>query len=58
MGVGSEADRAAPSSCLGLSSGAGVSSTVECLPVVHGGMERNSSKVRTRGLQHFHPVVI
>lgn len=36
-------------------SGAGVSSTVECLPVVHGGMERNSSKVKTRGLQHFHP---
>jgi hypothetical protein len=36
--------------------GAGVSSTVECLPVVHGGMERNSSKVRTRGLQHFQPV--
>ena len=27
-------------------SGLGVSSTVECLPVVHGGMERNSSKVR------------
>ena len=26
--------------------GSGVSSTVECLPVVHGGMERNSSKVR------------
>ncbi len=30
-------------------------SVAECLPVVHGGMERNSSKVRTRGLQHFHP---
>jgi len=29
---------------------------VECLPVVHGGMARNSSKVRTRGLQHFHPI--
>jgi hypothetical protein len=28
---------------------------VECLPVVHGGIERNSSKVRTRGLQHFQP---
>ncbi len=27
-------------------SGLGVSSTVECLPVVHGGIERNSSKVR------------
>jgi hypothetical protein len=36
-------------------SGAGVSSTVECLPVVHGGMARNSSKVKTRGLQHFQP---
>jgi hypothetical protein len=36
-------------------SGAGVSSTVECLPVVHGAMSRNSSKVRTRGLQHFQP---
>lgn len=36
--------------------GAGLSSTVECLPVVHGGMARNSSKVRTRGLQHFQPV--
>jgi hypothetical protein len=40
----------------GTGRGAGVSSTVECLPVVHGGMERNSSKVRTRGLQHFQPV--
>ncbi len=29
---------------------------VLCLPVVHGGMVRNSSKVRTRGLQHFQPV--
>lgn len=35
---------------------AGVSSTVECLPVVQGGIVRNSSKVRTRGLQHFQPV--
>lgn len=34
----------------------GVSSTVECLPVVHGGIVRNSSKVRTRGLQHFQPI--
>ena len=33
----------------------GVSSTVECLPVVQGGIVRNSSKVRTRGLQHLHP---
>jgi hypothetical protein len=37
--------------------GTGVSSTVECLPVVHGGISRNSSKVRTRGLQHFQPAV-
>jgi hypothetical protein len=29
---------------------------VECLPVVQGGIARNSSKVRTRGLQHFQPV--
>ena len=35
--------------------GAGVSSMVECLPVVQGGISRNSSKVRTRGLQHIHP---
>ena len=35
--------------------GAGVSSTVECLPVVQGGISRNSSKVSTRGLQHIHP---
>jgi len=39
----------------GCSAGPGVSSTVECLPVVQGGMARNSSKVRKRGLQHFHP---
>jgi hypothetical protein len=39
-------------------SGAGVSSTSECLPVVQGSMARNSSKVRTRGLQHFQPVHI
>lgn len=44
----------------GVSGGAGgsdlrVSSTVECLPVVHGGIERNSSKVKKRGLQHFQP---
>ena len=36
-------------------SGAGVSSVVECLPFVQGGIERNSSNVRTRGLQHFQP---
>jgi hypothetical protein len=31
----------------GLGSGAGVSSTTLCLPVVQGGMARNSSNVRT-----------
>lgn len=36
--------------------GAGVSSMVECLPVVQGGIARNSSNVRTRGLQHIQPV--
>lgn len=41
--------------CVG--SGAGVSSTSECLPVVQGVIVRNSSKVRTRGLQHFQPEV-
>ncbi len=35
---------------------AGGRSVVECLPVVHGGIDRNSSNVRTRGLQHFQPV--
>jgi hypothetical protein len=35
---------------------AGGRSVVECLPVVQGGIDRNSSKVRTRGLQHFQPV--
>lgn len=44
-------------------SGAGFFSTwggwsvVLCLPAVQGGMARNSSKVRTRGLQHFQPMV-
>lgn len=42
-------------SALGFGSGAGVSSTVVCFPVVQGGMLRNSSKSRTRGLQHFQP---
>lgn len=32
-------------------------SVVLCFPWVHGSMSMNSSKVRTRGLQHFHPVV-
>lgn len=36
------------------STGGGMS-VVECLPVVQGGIVMNSSKVRTRGLQHFHP---
>lgn len=35
--------------------GVGVLSTVECFPVVHGGICRNSSNVNTRGLQQFHP---
>ena len=30
---------------------------MEWVPIVQGVMERNSSKVRTRGLQHFHPVI-
>lgn len=34
----------------------GVSSTVECFPVVQGGIERNSSNVKNRGLQHFQPI--
>jgi hypothetical protein len=62
-GAGSEADvvvgasvGASPGAALG--SSAGVSSTVLCLPVVQGGMVMNSSKVKTRGLQHFHPVEI
>lgn len=59
VGLGFGADAGAPSSaggfCGGVGVGAGVSSTVECLPVVQGGMERNSSKVRTRDLQHFQP---
>jgi hypothetical protein len=52
---GAAADRLS-SEGTGCGAGAGVSSTVECLPVVHGGIERNSSNVRTRGLQHFQPV--
>ena len=44
------------SSVGGFFSGTGVSSTMECLPVVHGGISRNSSNVKTRGLQHFQPV--
>jgi hypothetical protein len=44
--VGAVADKVGVSTALGLGGGAGVSSTVLCLPVVQGGMERNSSKVR------------
>jgi hypothetical protein len=36
-------------------SGLGVSSTSECLPFVQGSIARNSSKVKTRGLQHSQP---
>lgn len=31
-------------------------SVVLCFPVVQGSIARNSSKVKTRGLQHFQPV--
>lgn len=40
---------------LACASDSAFSSIVECLPVVHGGISRNSSKVRTLGLQHFQP---
>lgn len=43
------------STFLAFAAAVGVSSTVECLPVVQGGIDRNSSKVRTRGLQHIQP---
>lgn len=36
-------------------SSSGGLSVVECWPSVQGGISMNSSKVRTRGLQHFHP---
>ena len=55
-GTGFRAGSAGSGSVGGLGSDAGVLSTIECFPVVHGGIERNSSKVRTRGLQHFHPI--
>lgn len=54
MGLGT-VSASSDSACCADGSGAGVSSIVECLPVVHGGMERNSSNVKTRGLQHFQP---
>jgi hypothetical protein len=40
---------------IGAGAGAGVSSTALWTPVVHGGIDRNSSKVKTRVLQHFQP---
>lgn len=55
MGLGGGGTFSRLSDCGG-GSGLGVSSMVECLPIVHGGIERNSSKVRTRDLQHFQPV--
>lgn len=56
MGEGDgESVAAEPGSGWDFSRGGG-RSVVECLPVVQGGMDRNSSNVRTRGLQHFHPV--
>lgn len=33
-------------------------SVVLCLPSVHGAISRNSSKVRTLGLQHFQPRIV
>ena len=36
----------------------GVLSTVECFPVVQGGIERNSSNVKNRGLQHCQPMSV
>lgn len=59
MGMGAGIGAAATifvASTASLGAGAGVSSTVECLPFVQGGIARNSSNVRKRGLQHFHPV--
>ena len=55
IGLGAAGTGSLSSEGAGTGAGAGVSSTVECLPVVHGGMERNSSKVRKRGLQHIQP---
>ena len=56
VGIGAAATIFDASTADGFGDGAGVSSTVECLPLVQGGMERNSSNVRTRGLQHVQPV--
>lgn len=50
---GGSGDASGTSDAAGL--GSGVSSMSVWAPVVQGGMARNSSKVRTRGLQHFQP---
>lgn len=55
MGFGGKGRGRASSEGAGGGAGAGVSSTVECFPVVQGGISRNSSNVKTRGLQHFQP---
>ena len=51
MVVEGPVDEEEPEVCAGARMGA----VEECLPVVQGGMVRNSSKVRTRGLQHCQP---
>jgi hypothetical protein len=55
IGLGGRGAGGVSSMRAGGGAGVGVSSKVECLPVVQGGSARNSSKVKTRGLQHFHP---
>jgi hypothetical protein len=57
IGLGGGGEGCISSDGAGGGVGVGVSSTMECFPAVQGGMARNSSKVRTRGLQHFHPEV-
>lgn len=58
-GGGSDSDSVAilAGSTFGFST-AGGRSVVLCLPVVHGGIDMNSSKVKTLGLQHFHPIEV
>ena len=58
VGTGFRAGAVCSSSVESAEEGAGVSSSAECFPVVHGAMARNSSNVRTRGLQHFQPTSI
>ena len=53
-GGATDAAGAEAASCFGFSIVGGMS-VVECLPVVQGSILRNSSKVRTLGLQHFQP---